>query len=307
MNGKVKIIIGVAALAAVIAGASFAYKLLSENYVDNKHISMPSAAPANDAAQTDETMPAPDFIVTDIDGNEYKLSDFFGKPIVLNFWASWCPPCKAELPDFNNVYEELGKEVTFMMVDLTDGQSETVAKGSKYIEESGYSFPVYYDTAQDAANTYGISAIPTTLFIHSDGNVIAGHQGQIDEVVLREGISLIYDQNDTMENAEYPSPGKISVEQAKEMLSRNADIILLDVRTEDEYKEKHIEGAILIPDYEIASRAKSELPDKDAVILLYCRSGRRSANAAKELNDMGYSNVYDFGGILDWPYETVTG
>lgn len=103
-----------------------------------------------------------------------------------------------------------------------------------------------------------------------------------------------------------PAPGKITAEQAKEMLAGNADFILLDVRTEEEYKEKHIEGALLIPDYEIASRAETQLPDKDAIILVYCRSGHRSENAASVLADLGYVNVYDFGGIQSWPYETVS-
>jgi Rhodanese-related sulfurtransferase len=100
---------------------------------------------------------------------------------------------------------------------------------------------------------------------------------------------------------------KISAEQAKEMMDETDGWILLDVRTQEEFQEEHIEGAILIPDYEIAGRAESEIPDKDTVILVYCRSGRRSADAANELVGMGYTNVYDFGGIADWPYDTVSG
>ena len=98
---------------------------------------------------------------------------------------------------------------------------------------------------------------------------------------------------------------KISAQHAKSMMDEGKSYILLDVRTDAEYKEIRIEGAILIPDTEIKDRAESELPDKDALILVYCRSGRRSASAANELVSMGYSNVYDFGGILDWPYETT--
>jgi len=83
--------------------------------------------------------------------------------------------------------------------------------------------------------------------------------------------------------------------------------ILLDVRTDEEYNAEHIEGAVLIPDYEIGSRAETDLPDKTALVLVYCRSGRRSANAANELIGMGYTSIYDFGGIIDWPYDTVKG
>ena len=102
-----------------------------------------------------------------------------------------------------------------------------------------------------------------------------------------------------------PEYRKISAAEAKEMM--NGEYILLDVRTEEEFKEERIEGAILIPDYEIGERVETELPDKDALILVYCRSGRRSALAANELAEIGYTNVYDFGGIIDWPYDTVSG
>ena len=98
---------------------------------------------------------------------------------------------------------------------------------------------------------------------------------------------------------------KISAAEAKSMMDEIDGYILLDVRTEEEFLEKRINGSILIPDYEIADRVEKELPDKDALILVYCRSGRRSANASNELCSMGYTNVYDFGGIIDWPYETV--
>lgn len=98
----------------------------------------------------------------------------------------------------------------------------------------------------------------------------------------------------------------ISAKEAKKMMDENEDIIILDVRTEDEYQESHIEGAILIPDNEITEKAENILADKSETILVYCRSGRRSANASKELSDLGYTNIYDFGGINDWEYDVVT-
>ena len=101
---------------------------------------------------------------------------------------------------------------------------------------------------------------------------------------------------------------KITGEQAKIMMEENEHYILLDVRTDDEFKAQRIDGAILIPDYEIEYRADIDLPDKDALILIYCRTGRRSANVAHELLEMGYTQVYDFGGITtDWEYDTVSG
>ena len=100
---------------------------------------------------------------------------------------------------------------------------------------------------------------------------------------------------------------KISAVEARKMMQESKDYILLDVRTESEYREKHIQGAVLIPDNEIKARAEKELPDKNAVILVYCRSGRRSASASKILAGLGYINIYDFGGITGWSFETVSG
>jgi len=111
------------------------------------------------------------------------------------------------------------------------------------------------------------------------------------------------------ETAENTEPGwhTISAEEALTMMEESDNYILIDVRTEEEYNALRIEGAILIPDFEIRERAEAELPDKDATILVYCRSGRRSASAAEILSSLGYTNVYDIGGIIDWPYETVSG
>lgn len=100
-----------------------------------------------------------------------------------------------------------------------------------------------------------------------------------------------------------PEYRKISAEEAYRMMNEADSVLILDVRTEEEYEEQHIPDAVLIPDYELSQRAEAELPDKDALILVYCRSGRRSANAAYELVGMGYTNVYDFGGIIDWTYD----
>lgn len=98
---------------------------------------------------------------------------------------------------------------------------------------------------------------------------------------------------------------KITAEQAVSMMEDEPSHILLDVRTEDEFKEQRIDGAVLIPDSELKDRAGTELPDKNALIFVYCRSGRRSAGAVREMIDMGYTNTYDIGGINDWPYDTI--
>ena len=96
---------------------------------------------------------------------------------------------------------------------------------------------------------------------------------------------------------------QISSQQAKNLMDTGSDYIILDTRTEEEFAEGHIPNAILIPHYEIAQRAEKELPDKDQLILVYCRSGNRSKQASQVLADLGYTNVKEFGGIIDWEYE----
>ena len=95
----------------------------------------------------------------------------------------------------------------------------------------------------------------------------------------------------------------ITAQEAREIMDTEEGYIILDVRTQAEYDEKHIPGAVLIPDYEIKERAEEELTDKDQLILVYCRSGRRSKLAAEALVELGYTNIKEFGGIIDWPYE----
>ena len=98
---------------------------------------------------------------------------------------------------------------------------------------------------------------------------------------------------------------QITPQEAKTIMDTESDYIIIDARTTEEFAEGHIADAILIPEYEIAARAEKELPDKDALILVYCRSGRRSKIASEELVKLGYTNVKEFGGIIDWPYEIV--
>ena len=107
------------------------------------------------------------------------------------------------------------------------------------------------------------------------------------------------------ENEKTPTYEQITAEQAKTIMDTEKDYVIIDTRTEEEFAEGHIENAILIPEYEVADRAEKELPDKEQLILVYCRSGRRSKIASEELVKLGYTNVKEFGGIIDWPYEIV--
>lgn len=134
---------------------------------------------------------APDFPVLDADGNTVRLSDMFGKPVVINFWATWCPPCKRELPDFDRLCREYGDRVVFMMVNLTDGRRDTVDGTKKFVSEKGYTFPVYFDTGLSGAKAYSVSSIPQTTFIDANGNVFATRIGAMNETVLRSYINAI--------------------------------------------------------------------------------------------------------------------
>ena len=116
-------------------------------------------------------------------------------------------------------------------------------------------------------------------------------------------ISLLVGCNDGNNKNVYE---QITPDEAKALMDSEEGYIILDVRTPEEFAKRHIEGAILIPDYEIGEKAESILTDKEQLILVYCRSGRRSKNAANELATLGYTNIKEFGGINDWKYGTVT-
>ena len=134
---------------------------------------------------------APDFTMTNASGEEVKLSDFFGKPVVLNFWASWCGPCKSEMPHFEDAYQKYGEDINFVIVNLTDGARETVETASDFIEEQGYTFPLYFDTNTEGAVTYGTYSIPVTYFIGADGVPVAQANGALDAETLQKGLDMI--------------------------------------------------------------------------------------------------------------------
>lgn len=178
---KKTFIILLAALLIIVAAAAIIYPRLSASYQDN----------GNTSGNTIEQ--APDFTVYDNENKEVSLSYLKGTPVIVNFWATWCGYCMDELPAFDHMAEKYGNHAKFMMVDLVDGSRETMETASSFIKEQGYTFPVYYDSDQSAAYTYGLNSIPVTLFIDADGNLFYTQIGAMDEKTLEKNIMALLD------------------------------------------------------------------------------------------------------------------
>ena len=139
-----------------------------------------------------ESTLAPDFTVIDADGKKVSLSDKLdGKPLIFNIWASWCPPCVEELPHFDEAAKEYKDKITFMMINLTDGEYETVAGAQEFIRQNGLTFPLYFDTNGEAADIYLGEYIPMTWFINADGTVLGYIEGGMDRDTLYSCIAML--------------------------------------------------------------------------------------------------------------------
>lgn len=202
MKKYMKLVIAGVLFVLLIVGANALYQSLMKDYApeggfvaeessDSKMQMTESDKDEQAEASNSENM-AIDFTVENAEEEEVTLYSFVGKPIVLNFWASWCGPCKMELPDFQNAYETYGENVEFLLVNMTDGMQETKESATSFMESAGYTLPIYFDTKQEAAYAYQVYSIPTTYLINEKGEVVAKASGMVSGEALEEGISMIY-------------------------------------------------------------------------------------------------------------------
>ena len=181
-------------LIGVITAAALLYKKLGADFgTDNlQKVEPPNEDNTDDktgtAEEENETVKntAPDFKVLDAEGKEVSLSDFFGRPIVINFWATWCGYCKEEMPDFDKAAKEY-KDVLFMMVNV----GESIETGTEYAKAQGFDFALFFDMDYLAAEAYGVTGYPTTFFINADGNLVTYARGKLSYDTLLKGIKTI--------------------------------------------------------------------------------------------------------------------
>lgn len=171
------LIVVIIALAIVLIIAFIAYSALSSGF------SMSNSHEGED--------PAPNFTMTTLDGETVDLASFQGKPVVLNFWASTCGPCKNEMPGFQDAYERYGDRVDFVMVDVPGFLGETKSRALALLEQSGYEFPVYFDDREEGSEAYDVTSIPRTYFITADGYIYLYGLGSLDEDTLFESIERL--------------------------------------------------------------------------------------------------------------------
>lgn len=191
MKNKVGLVIIIVVAVAVFLGIYHLYTSLSSEFAptnialnDNKQESGNNLS--ENTEDTKKVYSADNFVVVDANGNKVELWDCIGKPLIVNFWASWCGPCKSEMPHFEKAYAE-NPDVAFMMINI----DEIKTNGEKYVESQGFTFPVYYDTTGEAAEKYGIMYIPMTFLIDKNGELVGHVDGSMSKEDLDKCISLV--------------------------------------------------------------------------------------------------------------------
>ncbi|VYU09897.1 redoxin domain-containing protein [Clostridium tertium] len=181
MKNISKIVILTLALVLLILVVKFGYGYLTGQYLN-----------VADNNVNQEVKEAKDFEVYDEDGNIVKLSDFKNKkPVVINIWASWCGPCKAEMPYFEDAINKYGDKVEFLMVNLTDGKRETKEKALKFLKDNNLEMDILFDLDYSAADAYNIRGIPRTIFIDKDGKIVYDREGALTNEMLEDNVKKL--------------------------------------------------------------------------------------------------------------------
>lgn len=199
-------------LAAILGAAVFAYQKLQaeanlpslEEEVKSSETEKKEDVPEDtkeDGTESEKTetsedpgakrQEAIDVTFYDSEGKAVKLSDYYGKPVVMNFWATWCGYCKKEMPDFQEVYEEYKDKVEFLFINSTDGSRETREKAETYLQEQGYTIPAFYDEDLDAVYTYSVNSLPTTMLLDKQGRVAAYAPGLVGKEALVSALDAL--------------------------------------------------------------------------------------------------------------------
>ncbi len=140
---------------------------------------------SNNEANGDALQPAPDFVLQTLGGTEIRLSDYRGQVVMLNFWASWCPPCKAEMADINTYYET-HRDEGFAVIGINIKERADAVE--RFVESQHLSFPVVLDSDGSVADTYGVVGLPTSFFVSREGKIVGYWSGELTSEMLETGI-----------------------------------------------------------------------------------------------------------------------
>jgi len=171
----------------LVVALSISYLLSTE---EAENASPESQAAAELPVKPEVGFLAPDFELTDLDGKVIRLSELRGQPVFINFWATWCPPCRQEMPDIQKAYEKYGKTVRFLAVNLTATES-SIEVVRQYMSGNGYTFPALLDKNGSVATLYQVRAIPTSFFIDAQGVIQYKYIGAMNAEIITEALDKI--------------------------------------------------------------------------------------------------------------------